>query len=61
MKEIMAICPYFKCQKVIFRKLDIEVKTNSPPIISFTTICPHCKNQVIIKVGAEVKTEIPYK
>lgn len=54
MSELLAVCPYIKCGKVIFRKAEIEVKTASPPIISWQTMCPHCKNKVKITFTTDI-------
>lgn len=56
MSEIIAVCPYVVCNKVIFRKLRAEIETQKKELFEFSTICPHCKNKVKIKIGIDIKT-----
>jgi len=57
MKEIMTICPYMKCKKVIFREGEVDIQSKKADIFSFITICPHCKNKIRIKLGIITKAE----
>ncbi len=55
--EILAVCPYFKCNKVILRKLKAIIEVETKQIIAFNTICPHCKEPVKITLGVAIKVE----
>jgi len=59
--EIIAVCPYAKCGKVIFRKLRAEIETDKKRIIVFDTICPHCHNKVRVIINLDIKTEPIYE
>lgn len=55
-KEILAICPYFKCQKIIFRRARAYIDTDQEHLFELEMICPHCHNLVQIKVDLKVNT-----
>jgi hypothetical protein len=60
MSELLAICPYVKCRKIIFRRGNVKFEADSPNIFDFETKCPHCGNDVKIKIGLKIITEPIY-
>lgn len=59
-KEIMVVCPYVKCNKVMFRGGEVELNTDKANILSYPSICPHCGQKVKIKVGIAIKADPVY-
>jgi hypothetical protein len=59
-KEIMAVCPYTQCNKVIFRRATLITNATNESVLTLQTKCPHCGNLVRIKIGVLVETEPIY-
>lgn len=62
MREIIATCPYRKCNKSIFRngELKLAVDIKNPLIFLADTKCPNCGNLVKLSVEIRAKTEPVY-
>lgn len=56
----MAICPYFKCKKIIFKQTSLDIETVKPDIVEFLMMCPHCHEKVKVKITAQIQTK-PYE
>jgi hypothetical protein len=54
-EELLAVCPYRACNKVIFRKAIAVFSTTTPNVFEFTSKCPHCGNLVKINIGIGIK------
>jgi len=56
-KEIVVFCPYFRCQKVLFRKATLDIETDKKNVMSYETLCPHCREKVRMWIGVDAKAE----
>jgi len=54
---MLAVCPFVKCGKIIFRRAVVISNTENENILEFTTMCPHCKSKVKIKVGININVQ----
>jgi hypothetical protein len=53
----MVVCPYVKCNRVMYRQGEGEFSIDSKNMMTWQTICPHCKNKVRVRIGVHVTVE----
>ena len=59
-KEIIAVCPYVNCNKVLLRRVEVfsenEVEQKFMTVV-YESLCQHCKRKVKVRIGLTAKAE----